>query len=107
MKRRVKAKYDPDTFDDLQAFLTGEIVKTVYEAFDGAGLPKRKRQELTTRIAFNVCAAIDGSLVMKRRRKDVSPVLTFAADESTLIYGGGSSDMHEYLHGVADELFKR
>ena len=103
----MKLTSDRGKFDGLQMYLTGQIVETVYEALGGAGIPKRKRQELATRVAFNVCAAIDGSLIMKHKGKDVVPILTFAADkkQSTLIYNDGPSDMHEYVHGAADDVF--
>lgn len=98
---------DRAKYDDLQLFLTKEIVGCVKASLDSAGLEEDDLYDLIEEIAFNIAATIDGSAIMTHKEERVIPFLAFAStpDKDNLIVEDGGSWMHEYVSGAVEEAF--
>jgi hypothetical protein len=103
----MKVVVDADSFDELQLFLTGQIVGAIHRGLRAANLTPEQLEEAVSAAAFNVCCVIDGSTQMKLNDTQVVPVLTFADSGAceSLTSCGGTSFMHEYVQGAAEDYF--
>ena len=102
----MKLREDTNRFDELQLFITDEIVSAAKHHLEEAGLTGEKLYDATSAIAFAFAATIDGSAIMTHKNKRVLPVLTFAdPDDPDTLIGAGGSWMHEYVVGFVDDAF--
>jgi hypothetical protein len=103
----MKIEENRTKYDDLQLFLTKEIVGYVKVSLDSAGLKEDDLYDLTEAIAFNIAATIDGSAIMTHKGERVIPFLAFAStpDKNNLLAEEGGSWMHEYVSGAVEEAF--
>ena len=60
---------------------------------------------LTGNIPFGTGEVVDGSRSMELQGEKVSPALTFLIGENEPLHPGGSSWMHEYAFGWAEDAF--
>lgn len=107
----MKLQQDEDRYDEWQAYFSYELLRVIKEGLEQAALPAEQVRELTTRIGFDLACLIDASAPFAVEGQAITPVLTFSADadvddgQSVLLHQGAPSDLHEYVHGNADELF--
>lgn len=104
----MKIEVDSDRFDNLQMWLLEELVEAIRDGLTDAGIKNAEElQEATTTIAFSIAAILDSSRIMKRQGKQLVPVVCFATSQKCekIISVGSTSFMHEYVHGVVDDMF--
>ena len=101
----MKLQADEAQFDDWQSYFSYELLKSIKDQLDAAGLPAEQVQELTTSIGFSVSCLVDASTEFSIEGKTITPYLTFSAKDGVLVHQGSPSHLHEYVYGNADELF--
>jgi hypothetical protein len=98
---------DADTYDGWQAWFSLELLRTIRDELDRAGVPPSHLRSVTTRVGFAVSTLLDASTPFVVDGAVVTPVLTFsAADSDVLVHQGGPSSLHDYAFGNTSELFK-
>lgn len=99
---------DESKYDKRQLHLIRELVRVIKSDLAAAGISEEQLADATGDVAFSIAAIIDGSRVMKADGRPLVPVLTFAEDDrrKKLVAGAGGSFMHEYVHGMVDEVFE-
>jgi hypothetical protein len=99
---------DESEFDRLQLALTKELVGAVHRALVRAGIPEALLHRATADVTFSVCTTMDASLRMEIDGNPLRPAVTFLKPDmpNELISAGGTSWMHEYALGFADEYFE-
>ena len=97
---------DAERYDNWQPYFIGEIIQAVKRELEASKVPKKKLRDLTESIAFSVACIIDGSQTFEVDGEEIDPILTFSIEENELIHWGGNSSLHEYVHGVAQEIFE-
>ena len=102
----MKLQKDEDQFDNWQACFSFELLKSIKEQLNAAGLPAKQVRDLTESIGFDVSCLIDGSAEFSIEGKTITPVLTFSAQDGVLVHQGSPSNLHDYTYGNADELFE-
>lgn len=104
---KIEVRVDEIRFDEQQLFLMGEIVRTIRSELQQAGVEEEKLADVTSDIAFSIATMIDGSRVMNLEGRPLTPFLTFAEDSerTRLVARDGGSFMHEYVHGIVDDVF--
>ena len=90
-------------FEERQAVLVDELVKTIQVKLAEAGLERDKINELTLSLAFSITCMIDGISGIEANGMDVQPYLTFQVD-GELIHCGENSFMHELIYDVIGRL---
>lgn len=101
----MKLLADEDQFDNWQSYFSYELLKSIKEQLDAAGVPAEQTQELTTSIGFSVSCLLDASADFTIEGKTIKPYLTFSAEDGVLVHQGSPSHLHECVYGNADELF--
>lgn len=101
----MKLQEDEYQFDDWQSYFNFELLKSIKEQLDAAGLPAEQIQELATSIGFSVSCLIDASAEFAIEGKTITPYLTFSVEDGVLVHQGSPSNLHDYVHGNADDLF--
>ena len=107
----VDLKINESEFDAKQNALVSQIVRTIHDVLDSdPGVDKKKVNEFTASIAFQVCSILDGSRSSEKTPTagSVIPVLYFADNQhrrSAVGLDAKQSWMHEYVHGWVSELF--
>jgi hypothetical protein len=94
-------------FDKCQLALIREIIRAIKSDLADSGIEEDRLADVTGEVAFSVAAILDGSRVMQADGQPLIPMLTFAEDaERTKLVGrAGGSFMHEYVHGIVDDVF--
>ncbi|HEX7890746.1 MAG TPA: hypothetical protein VF522_15405 [Ramlibacter sp.] len=102
----MKITVDPQHFEALELRVLEEVVESVIDVLEKAGVRDAALAEAAASISFSVAAIIDGSRVMELDGEPVLPFLTFARgpDESELVASRGGSGMHEYVHGIVEDM---
>lgn len=101
----MKLQQDENQFDEWQAYFSYELLRVIKQHLEQAALPPQQVRELTTAIGFDLACLIDASAPFEVEGTTITPVLTFSAEPELLLHQGAPSDLHEYVHGNADELF--
>ncbi len=104
----MKCEIDEMKYDEIQMEMLYFITESIKDKLVEAGIAGESLEKLTTNIAFSMAEIIDGSAIMEtQNKKPIIPVLTFANDENfnSGICSEGSSWMHEYVHGVVEDVF--
>ncbi|MBD2189442.1 hypothetical protein [Pseudanabaena mucicola] len=104
----MKIELNPYRFDELQLKILEEIMISIKEGLQIAGVVDKKNlYDSTAEIAFSIATIIDGSRIMELDGKPVVPFLAFAKEQSSdeLVAAEGGSWMHEYVFGLVDEIF--
>jgi len=102
----MKLEEDYGKFDPWQAHFSFDLLQTIKDCLDKAGLPAEQVQELTTAIGFHVSCLIDGAAEFSVGGQVIVPYLTFSVEDGVLVHQGSPSDLHDYAHGNAGELFE-
>ena len=99
---------DKRVFDKRQLFLTRVLARELYRELRAAGVTAEKLGEAVENLLFGITAIVDGSRVMEDDGDRVVPVLMFGDDypPKTVIGYGGTSFMHEYAMGIAEEVME-
>src|SRR6516225_2984360 len=96
-------------YEQYQALLIQELVGSVRQRLEAAGIKGKRLQDLVEGIAFDVGAIIDGSQVVSTDEDHLIPVLGFAEgrmrDQLLLSHTGGGSSLHEFVPGAVGEEF--
>jgi hypothetical protein len=97
---------DAGTYDQRQLFLTRVLARELRHGLQGAGLSAEVLSETVSNLLFGITAIIDGSRVMEDGDQRVVPVLMFGDEypPKAVIRNDGTSFMHEYAIGIADEI---
>ena len=105
----MQVEINNEAFDELQRYLVGEIVASVYSGLEELRLPRSKLEDIMNTIAFNVCCVVDGSTHMKHAEQQVVPVLMFAKPNAIeeVVSSGSTSFMHEFVHKTTGEFLAR
>jgi len=106
----MKVQIDESQFDDLQMEVGYAIAHEVYTALKKAGFPDSAQlEEIVQTALFHIGCLLDGSAEVKGPDGPMQVVLTFRKHQhdSTLISGGGTSWIHEYASGIAEDYFDR
>jgi hypothetical protein len=97
-------------YEEYQALLMEEIVRSVRQRLEAAGLRGKQLRELAAHIAFDVGALIDGSQVVSTDDDHLVPVLGFAEgrmrDQLLLSHSGGGSSLHGFVAGIVRNEFE-
>lgn len=104
----MKIELNPYRFDELQIKILEEIIISIKEGLQAAGVADEKNlYDSTAEIAFSIATIIDGSSIMELDSKPVVPFLAFAKEYNSdeLVAAEGGSWMHEYVFGMVDEMF--
>jgi len=96
-------------YEQYEALLIQEIVGSVRQRAEAAGIKGKRLRDLVEGIAFDVGAIIDGSQVVSTEEDHLVPVLGFAEgrmrDQLLLSHTGGGSSLHEFVPGAVGEEF--
>ncbi len=104
----MKVQIDTDRFDHLQMEFGYAIADEVHTALKKAGVPDGERlEELVAEALFHIGCVVDGSREVKGPDGPLQAVLTFRQNphDDTLISAGGTSWIHEYAFGIAEDYF--
>lgn len=93
-------------FDELQAILVDELVKTIQVKLAEAGLEKDKLNELTASLAFSITCLFDGIAAIESDGTEVHPFLAFQVDDD-LVHCGENAFMHELIYDVLGKLARK
>lgn len=103
----MELREDGDTFDGWQAWFSFELLRTIRDELDRAGVPNSHLRGVTESVGFAVSTLLDASSPFVVDGEVITPVLTFAAgDSEVLLHQGGPSSLHDYTFGNAAELFR-
>jgi len=96
-------------YEHYQCLLLQELVGSVRQRLEEAGIKGKRLRELVEGIAFDVGAIIDGSQVVSADEEHLVPMLGFAEgrmrDQLLLSHTGGASSLHEFVPGAVDVEF--
>ncbi len=91
-------------YEHYQTLLLQELVGSVRQRLEEAGIKGKRLRDLVEGIAFDVGAIIDGSQVVSADEEHLVPMLGFAEgrmrDQLLLSHGGGGSSLHEFVPGA-------
>jgi len=97
-------------YERYQALLLHELVGSVRQRLEEAGIKGRRLKDLVEGIAFDVGAVIDGSQVVSADDEHLVPMLGFAEgrmrDQLLLSHSGGGSSLHEFVPGTVAAEFE-
>lgn len=96
---------DGGRFMTWQQHFIATVMEDIRANLINADAPEDIVRDLTERIGFSVACAIDGCSSFKVDGVKLSPILCFLTNEGELVHAGGNSFTHEYVHGIAEELF--
>jgi hypothetical protein len=106
----MKVHIDEHRFDDLQMELGYAIADEIHTVLKKAGVPDGERlEELVAEALFHIGCVVDGSREVKGADGPMQAVLTFRMSEhnAALISAGGTSWIHEYAFGIAEDYFNQ
>jgi len=96
-------------YERYQALLLQELVGSIRQRLEEAGIKGKRLREVVEGIASDVGAIIDGSQVVSSEDDHLIPILGFAEgrmrDQLLLPHSGGGSSLHEFVPGTVDEVF--
>ena len=102
----MELREDADTYDGWQAWFSFELLRTIRDELDRAGVPPSHLKTVTEQVGFAVSTLLDASAPFVVDGAVITPVLTFAeGDTEVLVHQGGPSSLHDYAFGNAGELF--
>lgn len=81
-----------------QQALVGAILVAIKEELERVDAPVELVTELTGSIAFRVTSLLDGVSSAEHEGKELNPMLAFQVSEAELLWPGGNTWMHEYVH---------
>lgn len=97
-------------YERYQALLLQELVGSVRQRLEAAGIKGKRLKDLVASIAFDVGAIIDGSQVVSADDEHLVPLLGFAEgrmrDQLLLSHSGGGSSLHEFVPGTVGAEFE-
>lgn len=99
---------DKRKHDRRQLFLTRVLARELHRELQAAGLTSHTLTDTVERLLFGITAIVDGSRVMDDDGERVVPVLMFedAYPPQAVVTNGGTSFMHEYASGIAEEVIE-
>lgn len=106
----MKIQVDESRFDALQMEVGYAILHEVHTALKKAGVPDGQQlEEIAAGALFHIGCVLDGSAEVKGPDGPMRAVLTFRRnqEDDTLVSAGGTSWIHEYAHGIAEDYFDR
>jgi hypothetical protein len=93
-------------FDKRQQVLVEHLICAIKRELEAADAPSELIPQLTGSIAFAVAALIDGAASAEFEGSELDPHLTFSVGGEKLLYAGGNSWMHEYVHRILPKVFR-
>lgn len=96
---------DETKFDENQIKLGRCLIELVNDLLKEHQLDEEKHADLLESLSFQVAVLLDGDVIFSEDKGPLTPELTFRQGENTLLVSGmGGGWMHEYIHGLLDEL---
>ena len=96
-------------YEQYQALLLQELVGSIRQRLEEAGIKGKRLRDGVAGIAFDVGAIMDGSQVVSCEDDHLVPILGFAEgrmrDQLLLSHSGGGSSLHGFVPGTVDEEF--
>ena len=96
-------------YERYQELLLQELVGSVRQRLEEAGIKGKRLRDLVEGIAFDVGALIDGSHVVSGDEEHLVPMLGFAEgrmrDQLLLSHSGGATSLHEFVPGAIELEF--
>ncbi len=96
-------------YEQFQALLLQELVSSIRQRLEEAGIKGKRLRDVVESIAFDVGAIFDGSQVVSSEEDHLVPILGFAEgrmrDQLLLSHSGGGSSLHEFVPGAVEEEF--
>ncbi len=96
---------DSSSFAEQQEILIGEIILSIKDTLEEAGVTGDAAREATVKLAFKIACDLDATAGIEFDGVEVNPFVTFIGENDKLIHCGGNSYMHEYVDGIANAVF--
>jgi len=96
---------DGGRFMTWQQEFIATVMADIKASLINADAPEDIVRDLTEQIGFSVACSIDGCSSFEADGVKLSSILCFLTNEGELVHAGGNSFTHEYVNGIAEELF--